>query len=140
MNVWISDHAADRYAERVRPTMDRKQASVELARLLRDFGRRVPWPEWHGDTEFEPGRPGRFCLEVSDGIVVVVDPASAGGSWPLAVTVLTRGGNGEGHLGRAQWRRQQHGARVQKRQLAPLGRTSRSERRRGRAPGMDEAA
>lgn len=141
VNVWVSDHAADRFAERVRPGLDRRQASVELARLLREFGRRVPWPAWHDDTEFEPDKPGRFCLEISDGIVVVVDPESSFGSWPLAITVLTRGGHSEGHHGRAKWRRRQKGARVQKRQLSEsLGRTSRVERRRGRMPGVDEAA
>lgn len=141
MNVWVSDHAADRFVERVRPSMDRRQASVELARLLREFGRRVPWPSWHDDSEFVPDKPGRFCLEISDGIVVVVDPESSFGSWPLAVTILTRGGHGEGHTGRAQWKRKRRGARVQKRQQAEsVGRTSRGERRRGQLPDVDEAA
>lgn len=136
MNVWVSDHAADRFIERVRPSLDRRQAKMELARLLRDFGRRIEWPDWGHD----PPEGDRYTVEISDGIAVVVDPVSWGGGWPLAVTVITRCGNADGHIGRAQWRRRKRGKRLTASTVNAMSRSRRSELRRRRAPEIDEAA
>lgn len=113
MNVWVSAHAADRFAERVRPGLDRRQASVELARLLREFGRRVERPAWVAEDALI--RDDAQFVAVSDGVVVAVGPADArqsGRGWPVAVTVLVRGGEPrEVHRGQGR-RAQRRGARV----------------------------
>jgi hypothetical protein len=106
--VWVSEHAADRFAQRVRPGLDPAQARDELARLVREFGRRVEWPEWcHARSE------KGFGVEVSDGVVVVVEPSSDRRGRLVAVTVKVRGGAGPEHEHRGQGRRaRKHGRRV----------------------------
>lgn len=131
MNVWVSEHAADRFIERVRPGLGRRGARLELCRLLALFGRRVPQPEWALDFDLVGSR---FCVEVSDGIVAVVDPENLTGSWPIVVTVLVRGGHREFDLGRrARKAQKRRAARNRKR----FERHLRSERR---LPDVDEAA
>lgn len=81
-------HAADRFAERVRPGLSRREASIELTRLVREFGRLLPEvPDWL--PPWNNGR-GRSFVGISDGVVVVVEPAEGPGLLPRAVTVLTR--------------------------------------------------
>lgn len=131
MNVWVSTHAADRFAERVRPGLDRKAATLELARLCREFGRRVEWPPWlHGAAQ-----DGMVCIEISDGIIALAE----GSARLRVVTVMTRGGHGEEHQHRGSFRRQKRRAR---RVGGPshLDKASRPERRRGLMPDVDEAA
>lgn len=82
-------HAAERFAERVRPGLSAREASVELARLLREFGVRVERPGW-----CPPVRRGRFVVEVADGVVAIVQPPPERGLLPQAVTVITRSSMG----------------------------------------------
>jgi hypothetical protein len=86
MNVWISDHATERFVQRVRPTLEHRDAKFELARLCREFGRLVARPVWLSDRSPDPD----FWLAVSDDIVVAcsVGPPR---KWPVALTVLVRG-------------------------------------------------
>jgi hypothetical protein len=42
----------------------------ELVRLVGSFGRRVARPSWIPEVA-----PGRFCVEISDGVVAIVQPA-----------------------------------------------------------------
>lgn len=59
----ISAHAAERFVERVRPTLTTDQATSELLRLLVAFGEPVAW-------EQRPGVSGDHCYEVAPGIWV----------------------------------------------------------------------
>jgi hypothetical protein len=125
VNVWVSAHAADRFAERVRPGMARRDASVELARLIREYGREVPWPEW---CHAVAGAKG-FAVELCDGVIAVLEPSSDRRSRFVVVTVKVRGGSGEGHVHRGQERRsRRRGRRVAR----DMGGDNRSVRRGAR--------
>lgn len=101
MNVWVSAHAADRFAERVRPGLDRKAAQWELRRLLLEFGRRVEWPAWCHALDGAQG----WAVEVSDGVIVICEEDSRRPGRVVAITVKTRGGRGPDHEHRGQRRR-----------------------------------
>lgn len=83
----MTPHAAERFEERVRPGLGFREASVELARLCREFGERVERPEWAPLAD----RPDAFWLGICDGVVVVCVPGVPG-EWVRAVTVMTRAG------------------------------------------------
>lgn len=88
MNVWVSDHAAVRFRERVRPGLSRHEAGIELARLCREFGSRVDRPAWLPAESMDSGAVD-FWLEVAPGVIVACARTAR---WPVAVTVLCRGG------------------------------------------------
>lgn len=72
-------HAAERFQERVRPTLDVAQAGAELVRLLAAFGEQVEW-EQRGDG-------GDHCYEIAPGLWVPCFIDQRGRT--VAVTVIT---------------------------------------------------
>lgn len=110
MRVWYSDHAVDRFIERVRPTLEWRAAAVELRRLVETFGERVERPAWCPEPEFEG-----FCIAVCDDVVVVCREDHRPQMLPLAVTVLARGHMGEeSRERRNERRRKRPSARTRK--------------------------
>jgi len=85
--VWVSEHAALRFRERVRPSATLRQAVVELSRLCA-VAREVEKPVWV--REYPEVRT--TWLELSDGIVVACRAIPGKGRRLHAVTVLGRSG------------------------------------------------
>lgn len=84
--IVASDHAIDRYMERVRPGIeDREQAKQELLRLLANTDRGNP-PDWLPDYY---AAPGQLYAEIAPGIVVPLEPKA---NCLLAVTIMCRAG------------------------------------------------
>lgn len=83
LEVIVSTHALDRYAQRVRPALTRDQASHDLERLIATHG--------HLDTQPPPwlrAAPGRAYLHLGDDVCLPL--AGAPGGW-VAVTTAVRG-------------------------------------------------
>lgn len=83
-HLGISDHAVDRYIERVKPTLTRREATKDLRRLARSVGTiTAERPEWVGESCYVDG-----WLLLGDDIALPV--LKTPGGW-LAKTVLARG-------------------------------------------------
>ena len=54
VNVRVTNHAVERYMERVRPGLDFKRAKAELIHLVGQFGEERPRPEWMSMKAQEP--------------------------------------------------------------------------------------
>jgi hypothetical protein len=63
----ITNHAADRYVERVKPLLDREGARSEILRLL-PTARLIDFPAWIDQSKHQ----GELAVELTDGIVAVV--------------------------------------------------------------------
>jgi len=74
-DVTLSQHAIERFNERVRPTLDRLQAEEELRRLL-PFAQEVRDLDWHVDI-YKYEAPPDYYLEISDGIALAVHGRTA---------------------------------------------------------------
>lgn len=123
----MTPHAAQRFEERVRPGLEFKAASIELCRLVREFGERVEVPAWLG--HLEPW-PGCYLVQIADGIVVVVRDPEEPRMLPQAVTVLTRAGIGDSvREQRGRWRRSRPSGRAVKRAKDSLPRDRRPRQR-----------
>src|SRR4051812_18838316 len=83
-HLGISDHAVDRYIERVKPTLTRREATKDLRRLARSVGSiTTERPDWVGEACHVDG-----WLLLGDDIALPVLKTPVG--W-LAKTVLARG-------------------------------------------------
>jgi hypothetical protein len=81
--IRLTNHAVDRYIERVKPALDRDAARSELQALVRAAGEpSSEQPEWHAREV-----PCSLYLEISDGIVATVQEQAV-------TSVITRGGSG----------------------------------------------
>lgn len=87
MKLWVSDHAVERYIERVAPGLDELTAREQLRLLLEMAEVKPEPPEWTEGTDF---RRSPAYAEVSDGIAVALEPS--GNNRLIATTVLVRGG------------------------------------------------
>lgn len=130
MNVWVSAHAADRFAERVRPGLGRGEAARELERLCREFGQVVPWPDWA--EQRADLKASQAALEICDGVIAVVALHPSDVETPGVITVKTRGGHAEGQFTH-RGRQRRAGRRARR---VALYRASRPGRRV--VPGFDE--
>lgn len=128
MIVWVAAHAADRFVERVRPGMTRRDARAELTRLLTEFGTRVPTPAWLERYPLD----GTCCwVEICDGVVCILQERPEPEP-PVCVTVLTRATVSDAVRAERQGRRRRHqGGRKVKRRASD--RTAPEVRRRPRA-------
>ena len=68
--IWITDHAAERYQERVRPTLEPKRAKAELISLARNGLEIIDRPDWVHTAEIS-----QHYAQVADGIVLALEPA-----------------------------------------------------------------
>jgi endonuclease III len=101
----ISQHAVDRYQERVRPTLDTEAARTELEAVLSMDPERInEAPEWVHVCETKAD----YYLEVADGIVA---PVAQG----HVLTIITRGGSHPEHRARKmETKRRRRAARKRK--------------------------
>lgn len=81
-----TDHAVQRYQERVKPALDAAACKAELEALLA-VAPEVERPAWCS-VDANAGHPADRYLELADGILA----AAAGG---ICVTVMVRSGLGE---------------------------------------------
>lgn len=94
----VSDHAVDRYVERVHPAMQWRKAKIELERLVRNEGIiHEGRPEWvhlpPEDAQYDVAPPDAW-VEIGDtGILCIIKNR-------VVVTVVCRSGMSE--LGRAR--------------------------------------
>ena len=101
MTLHVSDHAVERFNERVRPTLDRPAAKRELLRLVSLAERSTVPPDWHLKEEHDAD-----YLHLSDGIACTVKGRSV-------TTVLIRGSHSDLH--RAERKRRKAKKRAEKR-------------------------
>lgn len=81
----VTSHAVERYQERVKPTLTRTQANVELRALVEAAGEPTAQaPDW----VHRPRRADAY-LEVAPGVALTVQATSSGRQ--MIVTCLTRG-------------------------------------------------
>jgi hypothetical protein len=131
VNVWVSEHAAERFVERVRPTLAKRAASIELARLCREFGVVVERPAFlHEDAMTGID----FWLEVAPGVVVAC--AESVRRWPVALTVVCCGHVSEANR---EHRNRRRAGRASHRARTLAGRDAPKWRRPG-GPSEDEWA
>ena len=87
MKLVVSEHAADRYVERVKPHLTRDEAIAEIERLAQLGGYADEVPEWvNGETEAD------LWFIPCDGIAI---PCQRGATTLFASTTLTRSSYGE---------------------------------------------
>lgn len=84
----VTQHACERYIDRVKPYLTVKQARAELERLL-EMGTVRGQPCWHKAVHVDEESVPDFYVELSDGIACPVRDG-----W--VITVLTRAGMTEG--------------------------------------------
>lgn len=98
--VHLTDHALERFQQRVRPGLTFEQAEDELARLLEEFGEWGECPDWYDGDDFLSAR----WLWLGDDIAIPVQP-SEWGDCECTVTILIPSGFRPGarlHLTRAK--------------------------------------
>lgn len=84
--IRVSDHAIDRYIERVKPCLEPEQAKAEILRLFDEVvGFRDTPPDWHDPGKVPPFE--RYAM-VGDGIAF-------GMKGLVVVTTLARGGHSD---------------------------------------------
>lgn len=87
MNVVVTQHAAERYVERVKPALTVSQAAVEIRHLAELAGEPTEKPSWVINEERREQMDG--WLPISDGICLPLHRVN--GRW-VARTILTRAG------------------------------------------------
>lgn len=105
MKLTVSQHAVDRYQERVRPTLDTEAARTELEAVLSmDLEQFSEPPEYVHVCETKAD----YYLELADGIVAPV-------ARDHVLTVITRGGSHPEHRARKmETKRRRRAARKRK--------------------------
>lgn len=89
MKVRVTDHAVERFQERVRPTLDLAACRRELLRLTGACAPKPLPPAWkHHDPQI---RPDSLYAELSDGVCAVLTPRGH------VLTIVTRAGSGAQH-------------------------------------------
>lgn len=68
---WISDHAVERWQERVRPGLDHEQAVVDMRRILPVCELTEVCPSWTGEMAADGVLPNLWIL-VADGIALPI--------------------------------------------------------------------
>lgn len=86
--IWLTDHAVDRFVERVRPGLDRQAAQVQLERLVVGVPV-VPMPTWCLEEMRGTGEPGQEVAEITGEIVLPLRTDERGRL--VAVSCLTKG-------------------------------------------------
>lgn len=122
--VYLSEHAIERFAERVRPTLTPDAARAELERLLPQ-AEPVAELDWHTDHVEDP--PDRY-LVISDGVALAV-------IGKVAVTVLTRAEHHPNARYAKSLRRKKQRRHKKENNLNSHGRGSHRKRARMRAEG-----
>ncbi len=92
MNVSLTDHAVERYIERVRPGLGYPAAKADLLRLIEQHGVMVDRPDW-----YSPGRTtqaDRF-VQVAPGVLLPCMVMQAGRL--RAMTVICHGHVSDAH-------------------------------------------
>lgn len=104
MRLGLTNHAVERYVERVKPTFDFSEARRELQRLCDLAGEPSrERPDWHFLPEHAT-EAAEFYLTLSDGICAAVKGTDV-------VTVLTRGGSSPAHRANKRERKRRQRAR-----------------------------
>jgi hypothetical protein len=124
----ISDHALERYAQRVRPHLEEPdELAADLSRLVKAHGTtyRVA-PEW-----VPPDWPNPDDLWVHCGDVALVVAPSTGGCPKVVTTVLAKGGISDANRARRNGARsaRTHGRRKRGRMDSKLGKGAAAARR-----------
>lgn len=105
----LTEHAVDRYQERVRPALSPEAAKADLLRLIAACGRQGTPPEWAISNEYVTD----WFLFIGDDVCLPIHKGSA-------VTCLTRGGLPELTRARRNERKQaQRRARRLRRMYGP---------------------
>ena len=129
--IHVSDHAVERYVDRVKPCLTPEQAREEMTRLLEHVcGFSDQPPVWHTSEE-----PFEVYAIVTDGIAFGIKHG-------IAVTCITRGGVGEEvREYRNQRRRNRRGVTAAKRRTKPDSlRTNRERASKPRRKDWRDAA
>jgi hypothetical protein len=109
MKVFISNHAADRYVDRVKPHLTRDTARGEIQRLLQTAGEMTPFCDYCEEEHFDA------YIEIAPGISLALRHEDKDSM--LAVTTIIRTGARPGvveHRRRVKKKRKQR-SRAQKR-------------------------
>jgi hypothetical protein len=123
VNIWVSDHAADRYVERVKPSLTRKQARREIEGLAKLAGEPQPYCRYAPEQmEFEA------YLELAPGIAIALRPHDR--DTMLVVTTIIQGSStpGEVRRRREEKRKRKQKSRAQKRKERIARKTGRARR------------
>lgn len=129
----MSNHAVERYVERVRPTLDLESARGDLIRLLNSGAAVIEYerPAWCGGDD-EP--PADWFLLVADSFAC---PVRNG----CAITVMARGTVSEGTRAyRKQAKKNRHGIHRAQKVGERTGVQRRQRKDRGRRERFGEAA
>lgn len=91
--VVLTDHAVERYVDRIRHDWEPEAAELDLTALLESVGTVDGPPEWRArrgpGSDYEDSR---FWAYLGDGIAFPLLPDPAGRDYLVAMTCMTKGG------------------------------------------------